>query len=41
MLIRALIALPGIVAGIAPPLIAYFDPWHKNQWAPGIIVIFK
>ncbi len=42
MLIRAMIAfiaLPGIVALIVPPSIAYFDPWNSYHWTPGIIVM--
>ncbi len=42
MYIRALIAfiaLPGIVAIIAPPLLAYFDPWKGYHWTPGISVM--
>jgi len=42
MYIRALIAfiaLPGVAAIIAPPLIAYFDPWKGYHWAPGIPVM--
>jgi len=42
MFIRALIAfiaLPGIAAIVAPPLIAYFDPWKGFRWAPGIFVM--
>ncbi|MCW8963748.1 MAG: isoprenylcysteine carboxylmethyltransferase family protein [Gammaproteobacteria bacterium] len=43
MVLRALlsfIALPGIVAVILPPLIAYYDPWRGEHWAPGFIVMF-
>jgi protein-S-isoprenylcysteine O-methyltransferase Ste14 len=43
MFIRALISfitLPGIIAVIAPLLIAYFDPWNRNYWSPGIFIIF-
>jgi len=42
MYFRALtsfIALPGIVAVILPPLIAYFDPWRGEHWTPGIVVM--
>ena len=42
MFIRALIsfiALPGIFAVIAPPLIAYFDPWNRAHWIPGVFVM--
>lgn len=43
MIIRALIsfiALPGIFAVIAPPLIAYFDPWKRPDWLPCVFVMF-
>ncbi|MCP4021605.1 MAG: isoprenylcysteine carboxylmethyltransferase family protein [Desulfobacteraceae bacterium] len=42
MFIRSIIsfiALPGIVALIIPPVIAYFDPWNKNPWPPGMFVM--
>ncbi len=42
MFIRALIAfiaLPGIAAIIAPPLIAYYDPWNWYHWTPGILIM--
>jgi hypothetical protein len=35
----SLIALPGIVAVIAPHLIAYLDPWNRDHWAPGMFII--
>ncbi len=43
MLIRALVAfllLPGIVALIAPPLLALIDPWKRGVFLPGAIVMF-
>ncbi len=43
MFIRALIAfiaLPGIAAIIAPPLIAYYDPWNGYHWTPGILIMW-
>lgn len=33
------IALPGIVAVIAPHLTAYLDPRNRDHWTPGIFVI--
>lgn len=35
----AFIALPGMAAIFAPPVIAHFDPWKGNHWTPGIIVM--
>jgi protein-S-isoprenylcysteine O-methyltransferase Ste14 len=43
ILIRALIAfiaLPGIATVIVPLLIAYFDPWNRAPWLPGVLVMF-
>ncbi len=43
MFIRALlafIALPGFVAFVIPPLIAYADPWRGEMWLPGLVVMF-
>jgi protein-S-isoprenylcysteine O-methyltransferase Ste14 len=42
MFIRALLAfivLPGVAAGIAPPVIAYVDPWRGAVWMPGLAVM--
>ncbi|MDH3978507.1 MAG: isoprenylcysteine carboxylmethyltransferase family protein [Gammaproteobacteria bacterium] len=42
MFLRALAAflvLPGLVAGIVPPLITLFDPWQGSPFAPGLIVL--
>ena len=42
MVARALLsflALPGIVAILAPPLIATLDPWRGTSWAPGIVLL--
>ena len=42
MIIRAIlsfIALPGIVAVILPPLVAYWDPWNTARWIPGVWVM--
>ena len=42
MFMRALIsfvALPGILAVLAPPLIAGVDPWKNAFWVPGILVM--
>lgn len=42
MFIRALasfFALPGIFAVILPPVLAYFDPWKKTTWAPGLLAM--
>jgi protein-S-isoprenylcysteine O-methyltransferase Ste14 len=42
MFIRALlsfIVLPGVAAGIAPPVIASFDPWRRAVWMPGLVVM--
>ena len=39
MFLRALlafIALPGFVAIIVPPLIAYADPWRGEMWMPRV-----
>lgn len=35
----AFIALPGIAAVIAPPLIASVDPWRGSRWTPGMLVM--
>ncbi len=37
--LTAFIALPGIVAVITPPVIAYIDPWNRYHWSPGIFVM--
>jgi protein-S-isoprenylcysteine O-methyltransferase Ste14 len=42
MFTRALLAffiLPGIAAGIVPPVIAYVDPWRVAVWVPGLAVM--
>ena len=42
MFARALLAflvLPGIAAIIAPPLLAYLDPWKRHAFMPGIFVM--
>jgi protein-S-isoprenylcysteine O-methyltransferase Ste14 len=42
MVIRALLAflaLPGIAAVLAPPLIALLDPWQGQRWQPGLAVM--
>jgi protein-S-isoprenylcysteine O-methyltransferase Ste14 len=42
MFMRALLAflvLPGVAAGIAPPAIAYVDPWRGAVWTPGLAVM--
>lgn len=42
MVARALLsflALPGIVAMLAPPLIATLDPWRGATWPPGIVLL--
>lgn len=39
MWFRALLAflvLPGVVAFLAPPLIACVDPWRSGPWLPGV-----
>ena len=35
----AFIVLPGVAAGIIPPVIAYFDPWRGAVWVPGLAVM--
>ena len=42
MFLRALIAfiaLPGMAAIVAPPIIAHFDPWKGGAWPPAIIIM--
>ena len=42
MLVRALLAflvLPGIGAVLAPPFIAFLDPWRGETWQFGLTVI--
>ena len=42
MFTRALLAfivLPGVAAGIIPPVIASFDPWRGAVWSPGLAVM--
>jgi protein-S-isoprenylcysteine O-methyltransferase Ste14 len=43
MFMRALLAflvLPGVAAGLVPPVIASVDPWRGVVWAPGLAVMF-
>lgn len=37
--IFAFLVLPGVAAGVAPPLIASVDPWRGTEWAPGLVVM--
>lgn len=42
MLFRAFLAflmLPGLAAVLAPPVIAWFDPWNGSTWLPGVAVM--
>jgi protein-S-isoprenylcysteine O-methyltransferase Ste14 len=33
----AVLALPGVVAGLAPWLLADADPWQRAGWTPGLL----
>ncbi len=35
----AFLALPGLAAVLAPPLIALRDPWRGQTWQPGLAVM--
>ena len=35
----AFLALPGLGAVLAPPLIALMDPWRGQTWQPGLAVM--
>lgn len=42
MFFRALFAflvLPGLAAFLAPPLIAAIDPWRRQTWWPGLVLM--
>ncbi len=33
------LVLPGVVAGLVPPVLAAADPWRRSGWAGGIVVL--
>lgn len=35
----AFLALPGLAAVLAPPLLALLDPWRSRSWRPGLAVM--
>ncbi len=42
MFLRALasfLVLPGVVAGLVPPVLAAADPWRRSGWAGGVAVL--
>ncbi len=43
MFLRALLAflvLPGVVAFVMPPVLAFIDPWRTGVFLPGALVMF-